>query len=61
MPNLFCKAFNNNIEKIRNASVEELIEIDGIGEIMALNSVSILQTKTISKSLTTLINNYKES
>ena len=33
--NLICKAFNNNIEKIRNASVEELIEIDGIGEIMA--------------------------
>ena len=32
---LICKAFNNNIEKIRNASVEELIEIDGIGEIMA--------------------------
>ena len=28
---LICKAFNNNIEK----SVEELIEIDGIGEIMA--------------------------
>ena len=32
---LICKAFNNNIEKIRNASVQELIEIDGIGEIMA--------------------------
>ena len=32
---LICKAFNNNIEKIRNAGVEELIEIDGIGEIMA--------------------------
>lgn len=32
---LICKAFNNNIEKIRNASVEELIEIDGIGEIMS--------------------------
>lgn len=32
---LICNAFNNNIEKIRNASVEELIEIDGIGEIMA--------------------------
>lgn len=32
---LICKAFNNSIEKIRNASVEELIEIDGIGEIMA--------------------------
>ena len=32
---LICKAFNNDIEKIRNASVEELIEIDGIGEIMA--------------------------
>ena len=32
---LICKAFNNNIEKIRSASVEELIEIDCIGEIMA--------------------------
>lgn len=32
---LICKAFNNDIEKIRKATVEELVMIDGIGEIMA--------------------------
>ena len=32
---LICKHFHNDLEKIRNATVEELIEIDGIGDKMA--------------------------
>lgn len=32
---IICKAFNDDIEKIRKATVDELVEIDGIGEIMA--------------------------
>ncbi|MFQ9516105.1 MAG: NAD-dependent DNA ligase LigA [Eubacterium sp.] len=32
---VICKAFNFDIEKIRNATVDELIEIDGIGDKMA--------------------------
>ncbi len=32
---VLAKAFDNNMEKIRNASASELSEVDGIGEIMA--------------------------
>jgi DNA ligase (NAD+) len=32
---LICKYFNNNLNKIRTATVEELTKIDGIGEKMA--------------------------
>lgn len=32
---LICKYFNNDLEKIRHATVEELVQIDGIGEKMA--------------------------
>ena len=32
---LICKYFNNDLEKIRHATVEELVKIDGIGDKMA--------------------------
>lgn len=32
---LICRHFHNDLEKIRNATVEELVEIDGIGDKMA--------------------------
>ena len=32
---LVCKAFSNDFEKIRHASIDELVEIDGVGEIIA--------------------------
>lgn len=52
---LICKAFNNNIEKIRNASVEELIEIDGIGEIMAEKFCQYFADKDNIKKLDNLL------
>lgn len=32
---MVCKAFSNDFEKIRHASIDELVEIDGVGEIIA--------------------------
>lgn len=32
---LICKHFHNDLDKIRNATMDELVEIDGIGEKMA--------------------------
>lgn len=52
---LICKAFNNNIEKIRNASVEELIEIDGIGEIMAEKFCQYFADEDNTKKLDNLL------
>lgn len=52
---LICKVFNNNIEKIRNASVEELIEIDGIGEIMAEKFCQYFADEDNTKKLDNLL------
>ncbi len=32
---MICKALDNDLEKVRNATVEELVEIDGVGEVIA--------------------------
>lgn len=32
---MVCKAFSNDLEKIRHASIDKLVEIDGVGEIIA--------------------------
>lgn len=32
---MVCKAFSNDLEKIRHASIDELVEIDGVGQIIA--------------------------
>ena len=32
---MVCRAFSNDLEKIRHASIDELVEIDGVGEIIA--------------------------
>lgn len=36
---MVCKAFSNDFEKIRHASIDELVEIDGVGEIIAVSFV----------------------
>lgn len=36
---LICKAFSYDLEKIRNAEVEDFLEIDGIGEVIAQSVV----------------------
>lgn len=52
---LICKAFNNDIEKIRNAKVEELVEIDGIGTIMAEKFCQYFEDETNSRKLDNLL------
>ena len=36
---LLCKKYNNDLEKIMNASADSLCEIDGIGEVIAVSIV----------------------
>lgn len=43
--NLICKAFDYDINKIMNLTVDELITVDGIGEIMAKNFVEYFTSK----------------
>lgn len=52
---LICKAFNNDIEKIRKAKVEELVEIDGIGTIMAEKFCQYFEDETNSRKLDNLL------
>lgn len=42
---LICKAFNYDIQKIMNLTVDELIAVDGIGEIMAQSFVDFFATR----------------
>ena len=37
--NLVCKFFNNNIDKIMNVTYDELIEVDGFGDVMSKDFV----------------------
>ncbi len=52
---LICKAFGNDIEKIRKAKVEELVEIDGIGTIMAEKFCKYFEDDTNSRKLDNLL------
>lgn len=52
---LICKAFDNDIEKIRKAKVEELVEIDGIGTIMAEKFCQYFEEENNSKKLDNLL------
>ena len=42
---MICKAFDNDFEKIRHASREELVEIDGVGEIIADSFVKFFENE----------------
>ena len=42
---MICKAFANDFEKIRHASREELVEIDGVGEIIADSFVKFFENE----------------
>lgn len=52
---LICKAFGNDIKKIRKAKVEELVEIDGIGTIMAEKFCKYFEDDTNSRKLDNLL------
>lgn len=43
---MVCKAFSNNLEKIRHASRDELVEIDGVGEIIADSFVKYFEKES---------------
>lgn len=42
---LLCKNFDNDFEKIKNATLEQLVDIDGFGEIMAKSLLNYLTNK----------------
>lgn len=43
---MICKAFDNDFEKIRNVSREELVEIDGVGETIAESFVNFFKNES---------------
>ncbi len=52
---LICKKCNNDINKIRNISLEELSNIDGVGEVIAKKWVDFFSNEEISKSIDELL------
>jgi len=56
---LICKYFNYDIEKMRQAKVDDLSSIDGVGEVIAENFVHYFQDKKNSQSLDNLLKELK--
>lgn len=52
---LICKAFSYDLEKIRKAKVEQFIEIDGIGEVIAQSIVDYFENEHNKKLVDTLL------
>lgn len=52
---LICRHYNYNLLDIRNATVEELSEIEGVGEIIAKNFVSYFSNKTNNQKFDNLL------
>ncbi|MBE5958460.1 MAG: NAD-dependent DNA ligase LigA [Lachnospiraceae bacterium] len=52
---LICRAFDGDIEKIRNVTVEELCEIDGIGDVIAKGFVDYFADEENSKLVDSLL------
>lgn len=52
---LICRHFHNNLEVIRHASVEELVEIDGIGQVIAESFVAYFSNPQNQKCLDELL------
>ncbi len=52
---LICKHFNNDMDKIRKASYEELVEVDGIGEVIAEEYVKFFKTDKVNAVLDDLL------
>ena len=52
---MICKAFDNDFEKVRNASVEELVAIDGVGEVIAEAFVSFFNEKSVNDMVDELL------
>lgn len=52
---VICKNFKNDFEKIRNASFEELISIDGIGSVIAETFIEFFRKETNNKIVDDLL------
>ncbi|MDO4978045.1 MAG: NAD-dependent DNA ligase LigA [Eubacteriales bacterium] len=52
---LLCNHFGNSLERIREASVEEMVEIDGIGEVIARSAVDYFANEHNQKVLEKLL------
>ncbi len=53
---LICKHFGNDMDRIRNASFEELVAIDGIGEVIAKEYAEHFKRKDVNEILDDLLN-----
>lgn len=52
---IICKHFDNNIEAIRNATLEQLVAIDGIGDVMAEKFIEYFSDETHAKHFDNLL------
>ena len=52
---MICKYFHNDFEKVRNADVEELVSIDGVGEIIAESFATFFRDKENNKIINDLL------
>ena len=52
---LICSSCNNDIEKVRNISFEELSNIDGVGEIIALNWINTFKDESFINEFNNLL------
>ena len=52
---MVCRAFSNDLEKIRHASIDELVEIDGVGEIIAESFVKFFANENNNQMVDDLL------
>ena len=52
---MICRAFDNNPQRMMDASVEELVDIQGVGEVIARTFVEYFQEETHRDLLTRLL------
>lgn len=56
---MICKALDYDLDKVRNASIEELIAIDGVGDVMATKFREYLDDKKHARELDNLLKEVK--
>lgn len=55
---LICRYFEDDVYKVINATKDELLLIDGIGEVLADSYVKYFRMKRIVKSLNCFLRNF---
>lgn len=56
---MICKALDYDLDKVRNASIEELIAIDGVGDVMATKFREYFDDKKHARELDNLLKEVK--